>query len=42
MNTVTLTRGRALPGKWAGTFTEDGDTCFWNVLAWMSVSVVMT
>lgn len=20
-----------MPGKWAGTFTQDGDTCFWNV-----------
>lgn len=23
--------GLAVPGKWAGTFTKDGDTCFWNV-----------
>ena len=21
----------AVPGKWAGTFTKDGDTSFWNV-----------
>jgi hypothetical protein len=25
--------GLAVPGKWAGTFTKDGDTCFWNVSA---------
>jgi hypothetical protein len=25
--------GLALPGKWAGTFSEDGDTSFWNVSA---------
>ena len=23
--------GLAVPGKWAGTFTKNGDTCFWNV-----------
>ena len=23
--------GLAVPGRWAGTFTKDGDTCFWNV-----------
>jgi len=23
--------GLAVPGKWAGTFTKDGDTSFWNV-----------
>lgn len=23
--------GLAVPGKWAGTFAKDGDTCFWNV-----------
>lgn len=23
--------GLAVPGRWAGTFTQDGDTCFWNV-----------
>ena len=23
--------GLAVPGKWSGTFTKDGDTCFWNV-----------
>jgi hypothetical protein len=25
--------GLAVPGKWAGTFTKDGDTSFWNVSA---------
>jgi hypothetical protein len=23
--------GLAVPGKWVGTFTKDGDTSFWNV-----------
>lgn len=23
--------GLAVPGKWAGTFTKDGDKTFWNV-----------
>jgi len=25
--------GLAIPGKWAGTFTKDGDKSFWNVSA---------
>lgn len=25
--------GLAIPGKGAGTFTREGDTCFWNVSA---------
>jgi hypothetical protein len=25
--------GLAVPGKWAGTFTRDGDRSFWNVSA---------
>lgn len=25
------TPGLAVPGKWAGTFTKDGDKTFWNV-----------
>jgi hypothetical protein len=25
--------GLAVPGKWAGTFTRDGDRAFWNVSA---------
>jgi hypothetical protein len=25
--------GLAVPGKWAGTFTRDGDKAFWNVSA---------
>jgi hypothetical protein len=25
--------GLAVPGKWAGTFTRDGDKSFWNVSA---------
>ena len=26
-----IERTLAVSGKWAGTFTRDGDTCFWNV-----------
>lgn len=25
--------GLAIPGRWAGTFTKDGDKSFWNVSA---------